>query len=173
MTVYRNNSRSNQVLNTVGNLDKPTATVSADGPVKQDLPDTLRARRYKLKLDDGENVYIIICFSEDGKPMEVFAKFPYDGRHEYRDRSAMYTVTCRLISLALRYSIPVEEVIKQLDKSSGSMMDLPAQLTKLLKTFLSETSSPYTVPCQECGEPTLVFEEGCQVCKSCGYSKCS
>lgn len=173
LTVYRNNSRANQVLNTVGNLDKPTATVSSDGPVKQDLPDTLRARRYKLKLDDGENVYIIICFSEDGKPMEVFAKFPYDGRHEYREKSTAYTTVCRLVSLALRYSIPVEEVIKQLDKSSGSMMDLPAQLTKLLKTFLSETNSPYTVPCPECGEPTLVFEEGCQVCKSCGYSKCS
>jgi len=173
VTVYVDQCRANQVLNTVGNLDKPTATVSADGPVKQDLPDTLRARRYKLKLDDGENVYIIICFSEDGKPMEVFAKFPYDGRHEYREKSTAYTTVCRLVSLALRYSIPVEEVIKQLDKSSGSMMDLPAQLTKLLKTFLSETNSPYTVPCPECGEPTLVFEEGCQVCKSCGFSKCS
>ena len=173
VAIFRDQCRANQVLNTVGNLDKPTATVSADGPVKQDLPDTLRARRYKLKLDDGENVYIIICFSEDGKPMEVFAKFPYDGRHEYREKSTAYTTVCRLVSLALRYSIPVEEVIKQLDKSSGSMMDLPAQLTKLLKTFLSETNSPYTVLCPECGEPTLVFEEGCQVCKSCGYSKCS
>ena len=173
VTVYVDGSYDNQVLTSGSNMTKPTATVSADGPVKQDLPDTLRARRYKLKLDDGENVYIIICFSEDGKPMEVFAKFPYDGRHEYREKSTAYTTVCRLVSLALRYSIPVEEVIKQLDKSSGSMMDLPAQLTKLLKTFLSETNSPYTVPCPECGEPTLVFEEGCQVCKSCGYSKCS
>ena len=26
--------------------------------------------------------------------------------------------------------------------------------------------------CPECGEP-LVFEEGCNICKNCGYSKCS
>ena len=25
--------------------------------------------------------------------------------------------------------------------------------------------------CPECGEP-LVFEEGCNICKSCGWSKC-
>ena len=25
--------------------------------------------------------------------------------------------------------------------------------------------------CPECGEP-LIFEEGCNICKSCGWSKC-
>ena len=169
LSIYVDGSYENQVLTT----GKQTATVNTSGPVKADLPDTLRARRYKLKLEDNENVYIILCFDDDGKPMEVFAKFPYDGRHEYREKSTMYTVTCRLISLSLRYGIPVEEIIKQLDKSSGSMVDLPAQLTKLLKMFLSETDKPYSSPCPECGDGMLIFEEGCACCKSCGYSKCS
>lgn len=173
VTVYRQNSRQNQVLNTVGNLEKQTATVNTSGPVKADLPDTLRARRYKVKLDEDESLYIIICFDEGGKPMEVFAKFPHDNQIQYREKNTMYTVTCRLISLGLRYGIPVEDIIKQLDKSSGSMFDLPAQLTKLLKMFLSETDKPYSTPCPECGGSQLVFKEGCQMCESCGYSKCS
>lgn len=173
LTIYRQNSRANQVLNTVGNLEKQTATVNTSGPVKADLPDTLRARRYKVKLDEDESLYIIICFDDDGKPMEVFSKFPFSGRHEYREKSTLYTTACRLISLGLRYGIPVEEIIKQLDKSSGSMVDLPAQLTKLLKMFLSETDKPYSVPCPECGEGVISFKEGCQMCESCGYSKCS
>jgi ribonucleoside-diphosphate reductase alpha chain len=26
--------------------------------------------------------------------------------------------------------------------------------------------------CPECGQATLVFEEGCQKCYSCGYTEC-
>ena len=170
ITCYVDGIYSNQVLTTG---KQQTATVNTSGPVKADLPDTLRARRYKVKLDEDESLYIIICFDDDGKPMEVFSKFPFSGRHEYREKSTLYTTACRLISLGLRYGIPVEEIIKQLDKSSGSMVDLPAQLTKLLKMFLSETDKPYSAPCPECGDGLLVFEEGCACCKSCGYSKCS
>ena len=35
-------------------------------------------------------------------------------------------------------------------------------------TKREETDKIY---CPECGEP-LVFEEGCNICKSCGWSKC-
>lgn len=38
------------------------------------------------------------------------------------------------------------------------------------KAVKAETASK--VYCPECGEP-LVFEEGCNICKSCGWSKCS
>lgn len=36
---------------------------------------------------------------------------------------------------------------------------------------VSERDSGYKTYCPECGEP-LVFEEGCNICKSCGFSKC-
>ena len=28
-------------------------------------------------------------------------------------------------------------------------------------------------PCPKCGQASLVYEEGCDNCRSCGYSKCS
>ena len=104
--------------------------------------------------------------------MEVFAKFPFDNRVDLKDKSTMWTTTCRLVSLALRYQIPMDEVIKQLDRSSGHMLDLPAQLGKLLKSFMAGTQHGYASTCPECAGK-LVFEEGCEVCHECGYSKCS
>ncbi|MCI5138377.1 MAG: ribonucleoside-diphosphate reductase, adenosylcobalamin-dependent, partial [Candidatus Electrothrix sp. AR1] len=173
LTVYRDGSRDSQVLNTGSSDDKKIATVSSQGLFhKKELPDVLSAKRYRLKDANGNTIYIIVCFGENETPMEVFAKFPFDNRVDLKDKSTMWTTTCRLVSLALRYQIPIEEIIKQLDRSSGHMLDLPAQLGKLLKSFMAGTRNGFSSSCPEC-PGALVFEEGCEVCRECGYSKCS
>ncbi len=174
LTVYRDGSRDSQVLNTKEKSEKEQqmAIVDTDGLTKQLLPDTLDAKRYRVKDQDKKSVYIIVCFDEHEKPMEVFAKFPFDNRVDLKDKSTMWTTTCRLVSLALRFNVPMDEIIKQLDRSSGHMLDLPAQLSKLFKSFLAGTQHGFASTCPECSGK-LVFEEGCETCKSCGYSKCS
>lgn len=172
LTVYRDGSRDSQVLNaTSSEQDQQTALVSSAG-VKKKLPDTLSAKRYRVKDQDQKSVYIIVCFDENEKPMEVFAKFPFDNRVDLKDKSTMWTTTCRLVSLALRFNIPAYEIIKQLDRSSGHMLDLPAQLSKLFKSFMAGTQHGFASTCPECSG-ALVFEEGCETCHDCGYSKCS
>lgn len=173
LTVYRDGSRDSQVLNTKESAEHDgTAIVSEHGPVKQILPDTLDAKRYRVKDQDQKSVYIIVCFDENEKPMEVFAKFPFDNRVDLKDKSTMWTTTCRLVSLALRFNVPADEIIKQLDRSSGHMLDLPAQLSKLFKSFMAGTQNGFSSICPECSG-TLRFEEGCETCHDCGYSKCS
>lgn len=173
LTVYRDGSRDSQVLNTKDtSKNENTAMVSERGPVKNNLPDTLDAKRYRVKDQDQKSVYIIVCFDEDEKPMEVFAKFPFDNRVDLKDKSTMWTTTCRLVSLALRFNVPMDEIIKQLDRSSGHMLDLPAQLSKLFKSFLAGTQRGFSSVCPECSG-TLVFEEGCETCHDCGFSKCA
>ncbi len=174
LTVYRDGSRDSQVLNTKDQDDasQKTAMVSSNGQSKRNLPDTLDAKRYRLKDQDQKSVYIIVCFDEHEHPMEVFAKFPFDNRIDLKDKSTMWTTTCRLVSLALRFSVPMDEIIKQLDRSSGHMADLPAQLSKLFKSFMAGTQHGFASTCPECSGP-LVFEEGCETCHDCGYSKCS
>lgn len=174
LTVYRDGSRDSQVLSTKddGCKEKNEAVVSSTGMVKRKLPNMLNAKRYRLKDQDQKSVYIIVCFDENEKPMEVFAKFPFDNRVDLKDKSTMWTTTCRLVSLALRYSVPMDEIIKQLDRSSGHMLDLPAQLGKLLKSFMAGTQYGFASTCPECSG-SLVFEEGCETCHECGYSKCS
>ncbi|PID71513.1 MAG: ribonucleoside-diphosphate reductase, adenosylcobalamin-dependent [Desulfobulbus propionicus] len=172
LTVYRDGSRDNQVLNTTVTSTDNTATVSTAGLVKNSLPDVLSAKRYRLKDANENTMYIIVCFDESENPMEVFAKFPFDNRVDLKDKSTMWTTTCRLVSLALRYQIPMGEIIKQLDRSSGHMLDLPAQLGKLLKSFMAATHHGFASVCPECSGK-VVYEEGCEVCHDCGYSKCS
>lgn len=179
LTVYRDGCRAGQVL-TVGTKQDSTeqeTTSHPFGPIrsgKMELPDVLESKRYRLKDKDGQTIYIIICFTGDGYPVEVFAKFPYDNRIEQQEQSTMWATTCRMVSLALRCGIDIGEVIKQLDRASGHMRDLPAQLSKLLKTFMSTTQHGYDAgSCQDCGVGKLVFQEGCMVCAFCGYSKCS
>ena len=175
LTVYRDGSRDSQVLNTTvkGPDSDMTALVGSQGLVqKKKLPDVLSAKRYRLKDANENTIYLIVCFDNNENPMEVFAKFPFDNRVDLKDKSTMWTTTCRLVSLALRYQIPMDEVIKQLDRSSGHMLDLPAQLGKLLKSFMAGTQKGFSSACPECSGK-LVFEEGCEVCHDCGYSKCS
>lgn len=173
LTVYRDGSRDHQVLNTMAASPDKTAVAGTEGLVqKATLPDVLSAKRYRLKDINQETIYLIVCFDEEEKPMEVFAKFPFDNRVDLKDKSTMWTTTCRLVSLALRYQIPMGEIIKQLDRSSGHMLDLPAQLGKLLKSFMAATQYGFASVCPEC-QGKLVFEEGCEVCRDCGYSKCS
>jgi len=172
LTVYRDGSRDHQVLSS-GSSRQDTAVVSTSGVItKKKLPDVLSAKRYRLKDANGNTIYLIVCFDDDENPMEVFAKFPFDNRVDLKDKSTMWTTTCRLVSLALRYQIPMEEVIKQLDRSSGHMLDLPAQLGKLLKSFMAGTHHGFSSTCPECSGK-LIFEEGCEICRDCGYSKCS
>ncbi len=172
LTVYRDGSRDHQVLN-AGEAKEKTAVVSSTGLLrKKTLPDVLSAKRYRLKDINQNTIYLIVCFDDDESPMEVFAKFPFDNRVDLKDKSTMWTTTCRLVSLALRYQIPMEEIIKQLDRSSGHMLDLPAQLGKLLKSFMAGTQHGFASSCPECSGK-LVFEEGCEICHDCGYSKCS
>jgi ribonucleoside-diphosphate reductase alpha chain len=173
LTVYRDGSRDAQVLNAGGApASQQTAVVSSEGMIKINLPDTLNAKRYRLKDHEQKSVYIIVCFDENEKPMEVFAKFPFDNRVDLKDKSTMWTTTCRLVSLALRFNIPASEIIKQLDRSSGHMLDLPAQLSKLFKSFMAGTQHGFASVCPECSGQ-LIFEEGCETCHQCGYSKCS
>ncbi len=173
LTVYRDGSREHQVLNTKDDSkSEQTALVSEFGPQKRLLPDTLDAKRYRVKDQQQKSVYIIVCFDEHEQPMEVFAKFPFDNRVDLKDKSTMWTTTCRLVSLALRFNVPMDEIIKQLDRSSGHMLDLPAQLSKLFKSFMAGTQKGFSSTCPECAGQ-LVFEEGCETCHDCGYSKCS
>lgn len=173
LTVYRDGSRDSQVLNAKDvDIEQGDAIVSGNGTEKRKLPDMLNAKRYRLKDQKQKSVYIIVCFDEREQPMEVFAKFPFDNRVDLKEKSTMWTTTCRLVSLALRFNVPMDEIIKQLDRSSGHMLDLPAQLGKLLKSFMAGTQYGFASTCPECSGK-LVFEEGCETCHECGYSKCS
>jgi ribonucleoside-diphosphate reductase alpha chain len=163
VTVYRDGSREGQILTT-------TASDPVDTPpqelIKWDLPDELSAKRYRIFDREGRKAYIIVCH-EDGVPLEIFHKQPF------KENDTLWSTVCRQVSLSLRYGIPVQDVIKQLDKASFSMTDLPAQLSKILKTYLSDGGEWKTGNrCTECSQGIMIYQSGCEHCDCCGHSKC-
>jgi ribonucleoside-diphosphate reductase alpha chain len=163
ITVYRDGCRKGQPVQLT--KEDTAGYVS----VKRVLPDELPAKRYKIKCGDEKNRYIIISFDEEEKPIEIFAS---DKRTNDLESASMQTLVFRLISTAFRYGIPIEEIIKQLERSANTMFDLPNQLANIMKQFASKTERGYKVKCPECGQSSFIFQEGCSKCLSCGHSKC-
>ena len=45
------------------------------------------------------------------------------------------------------------------------------RVERALKKYIPDGTQAKGQVCPKCGD-TLVFEEGCLICKKCGYSKC-
>ncbi len=81
----------------------------------------------------------------------------------------------KLISGVLRYGMPIDQVIKlvsglQLD--SESINTWIAGVARALKKYIPDGTEIAGQACPSCGQKTLVYQEGCLTCQSCGYSKC-
>lgn len=143
-TVYRDGSRNVQILN-LGNGENIASTTS--DPRKKEKkekeqaldlaidlgrlepkvrPEALSGRTYKVKTGYG-NLYITVNNDENGVPFEVFATIGKSGGFFQEQSEAI----CRLISLALRSGIKVEEIISDLKGIRGPMPTLTAKGTVL------------------------------------------
>jgi len=81
----------------------------------------------------------------------------------------------RTISLALRHGVPVQYVCEQLEKGASKdndMFSLSKGLQRVLKRYIKDGTKINKKICSECGQTSLVYQEGCTTCLSCGYSKC-
>lgn len=81
----------------------------------------------------------------------------------------------KLISGVLRYGMPIDQVIKlvsglQLDSESINTWKVGVE--RALKKYIPDGTQLKEQPCPECGQKTLVYQEGCLKCSSCGYSRC-
>lgn len=81
----------------------------------------------------------------------------------------------KLISGVLRYGMPIDQVIKlvsglQLDSESINTWKVGVE--RALKKYIPDGTQISEQACPNCGQKTLVYQEGCLTCKSCGYSKC-
>ena len=131
----------------------------------------------KLMLPNGEKRgFFVTVNKQDGLPTEVFIVSGKAGDEANADSEALG----RVVSIALQYGVPAEALIKTLRGINGGMYGsyhgrLVASKADLLAVAL-ETAGAENVlnrgkACPDCGAP-LRFEEGCQKCESCGYSKC-
>jgi ribonucleoside-diphosphate reductase alpha chain len=177
LTIYRYGSRDHQVLN-IGDKSPETAKPSLSDIVPRPRPEKTRGMTQRITTGCG-NLYVTVNYDDQGM-CEVFAQMGKTGGCA----SSQIEAAGRLASLALRSGIKVDAIIKQLVgircpspawRNGGMVLSCPDAIAHVLKSItaseFSETGAMMGV-CPECGD-VLVHAEGCMVCHSCGFSKCS
>lgn len=81
--------------------------------------------------------------------------------------------TARLLSFLLRHGVLIKNIVAALDKvESAYVGTFVFAVKKFLSTYVKDGEPVEDAKCSNCGSTTVVFQEGCQKCVSCGSSKC-
>ena len=81
----------------------------------------------------------------------------------------------KLISGVLRYRMPLDHVIKlvgSLQLESESINTWKNGVERALKKYITDGTEAKGQKCPNCGHESLVYQEGCLICKHCGTSRC-
>ncbi len=176
ITIYRDSSREKQVLNAGGRHDKDNLK-----PTKR--PKTLKGNTTCVGTSLG-NLFVTVNTVE-GKPFELFAQIGKAGS----DVIAFTEAIARLVSLALRCGVSIDEIVAQLDGIGGArsvgfgpnrIMSVPDAIGRALRELATsemglngnENHNHYREICPDCGTGALIRAEGCSKCEACGFSEC-
>ncbi|MBU1043971.1 MAG: vitamin B12-dependent ribonucleotide reductase [Candidatus Omnitrophica bacterium] len=201
LTIYRDNSRKEQVLNLSSNKTEGIKVM----PVKigpRPRPKVVFGTTSKLSTGCG-NLYVTINEDNKGRPFEVFMQMGKAGGCAMSQLEAIG----RLVSLALRSEVDVKLIVEQLRGircpspswgQGGRILSCSDAIARAIEQKLSNVNdsdqakeksnedfedmqvalkknsiniSNIVGVCPDCGA-ALHHVEGCNVCRGCGYSKC-
>jgi ribonucleoside-diphosphate reductase alpha chain len=171
VTIYRYGSRLNQVLN--------IGVTGREQIAPRPRPQRTYGVTERIATGCGK-LYVTINTDQQGV-CEVFAQMGKTGGCA----SSQIEAAGRLISLALRSGVQVDAIIKQMKgircpspvwQNGKIVLSCPDAVAQVLQHVAmsnpTELPLPSTGACPECGS-TLVHQEGCLICRVCGFSKCS
>ena len=81
----------------------------------------------------------------------------------------------KLISGVLRYGMPIDQVLKLvegLELDSTNINTWKTGVERALKKYVTNGTAATGQKCPNCGAETLIYQEGCLICTTCGTSKC-
>ncbi len=131
-------------------------------------------------LSEVKKGWVLKNKSEDGKTRY---DFQYEDSYGYkttieglsRTFNEEYWNYAKLISGVLRHGMPLSSVVDMVDNlhlSEETLNTWKNGVVRSLKRFIPDGTKPQNSICPNCSESSLVYEEGCLNCKSCGHSKC-
>jgi ribonucleoside-diphosphate reductase alpha chain len=179
ITIYRDRSRESQVLN-LAHIEEAQEAKLTPRP----RPKVTKGITERVTTGCGY-IYVTVNFDDKGI-CEVFSSLGKAGGCA----SAQLEATSRLISLALRSGIDLASVAKHLRgircpsvaweeghavlSCADAIASVLEKYTKAGDTDTSKDSGiakNWAGQCPECGN-ILIYQEGCHICPSCGYTKC-
>lgn len=188
ITIYRDRSRESQVL-TVGEGVKK----AEDKLAPRKRPKVTRGVTEKVNTGCG-NIYVTVNFDNRGIS-EVFSTLGKAGGCA----AAQLEAISRLTSLALRSGIDIDSIVKHLRgircpsiawEQGHAILSCADAIASVLEKYIIEetaTSKDSTIPdtpsknsemvnswagqCPDCGG-SLIYQEGCNICLACGFTKC-
>jgi len=197
MTVYVDGCRDGVLITDEGEKRRVGDRGSNYDAIKR--PNKIPCDIFQIKAD-GENWTVLVGLV-DGKPYEIFCGKPKkvelgktekgyiekESKGKYslhigedtilKDISDIFSDTqgaiTRLISTSLRHGVNIQFIVQQLEKSDGSIVSFNKAITRVLKKYIADGVKEKGVKCKECGQETIIREEGCVKCSSCGWTKCN
>jgi ribonucleoside-diphosphate reductase alpha chain len=192
VTIYRDGSRNEQVLN-IGKVnraeEKGSSAIDESLLTPRARPSVIAGSTRKMTTGCG-NLYVTINEDEHGL-FEVFTQMGKAGGCSSSQAEAI----SRLISLSLRAGLDPKAIVKQLHgvrcpnpgwEKGGMILSCSDAIAKAMERYLTEkktpvgnkaavTSTAYREKiagfCPDCGG-ALEHESGCNICRECGFSKC-
>ncbi len=202
ITVYRSGSREKEVLasgttenETESSVDSNIGFVSAT-----ERPSELFGVTRRVYTGRG-NLYVTVNMSEDGKPFEIFAALGKAGGNDSAMAEAVSRMVSLTLRSGIDPKASIEQLKGITDVPAWNEGELIRSVPDAIANVLEKIYEPKKEPsplsinelnddtlmsgnkdsdftnvlqsetCPEC-ESNLAFEEGCQKCYSCGYSKC-
>ena len=178
-------------------LEDITGRLAAIGrplPRREFLPDERKSVTHKFRVGDQEG-YITVGLYDDGRPGEIFVKINKEGSTV----SGLTDAVAKLASIALQYGVPLEELAPKMRNTrfepygltgnpqvpwATSVIDYifhwlqlrfgtkpPADVGAGLDPPPVDATGNSGIGCPDCGS-LLAYQEGCLVCRSCGYNRC-
>jgi ribonucleoside-diphosphate reductase alpha chain len=169
------------------------ATFERRLPQREFLPDERKSITHKFRVGEQEG-YITVGLYDDGRPGEIFVKINKEGSTV----SGLTDAVAKLASIALQYGVPLDDLAPKMRNTrfepygptgnpqvpwATSVVDYifhwlqvrfgveqgtgNAEEGAALKMRAGDSG----VGCPDCGS-VLAYQEGCLVCRSCGYNRC-
>ena len=127
-------------------------------------------RRMKFKDDTGKSEsrydFIINHKTDDVMIVEGLSKAFSADYHNY----------AKLVSGTLRHGMPltyVVDLVDSLNLGEEALTTWKAGVIRGIKKYIKDGTKAKSATCSNCGaEDSMIFEEGCLKCKSCGVGRC-
>jgi ribonucleoside-diphosphate reductase alpha chain len=199
MTVYRKNCRTGVLIEKPAKKEEPEEKIKKNDAPKR--PSDIEAELY-LPIVKSEPYYVVVglfngepyeVFAglniEDGKPLikckesKGMLKKLNRGKYVFEAGNESFNLInisnhengdalCRMVSTSLRHGADISFVVHQLEKTKGDLVSLSKVLARTLKKYIKDGTKVHGEECPSCGSSQIERNDGCVICKSCGWSKC-